>query len=72
MNLLVAFWVFGVDIDLIVSKDNALGWFFIKNDTQWNQLFFLTYEESMLFHLVPIWPFGGIILHCVIQEIEAL
>ena len=72
VQLLVGAWVLSVHIDLVVLKYNSLRWVFVKDQVEGNLLALSSREERMLLHLIPCKSLLRLILHRLIEEIEAL
>ena len=72
MQLLVGTWVLSVYIDLVVFKYDPFRWVFIKDQVERNLLAFSSRKERVRFHLFPCKSLVRLILHRLVEEIEAL
>ena len=72
VQFLVGMWIFCIHVDLIISEYNAFRRIFVENDVEWDLLSFCDCKEVMFLHLFPAKSGLRIILHCLVEEIEAL
>ena len=72
VQFLVGMRVFRVNIDLIISEHNTFGRVFVENNVKRDLLGFCDCEEIMLLHLLPTYSGLRVVLHCLVEEIEAL
>ena len=72
VQLLVSSWVLGIHVDLVVLEHYPLWWILIEDKVERDLHAFSRREEGMLPHLVPAQSFLRLVLHRLVEEVEAL
>ena len=72
MESLVGSRVLSVDEDFVIFENDSLWGIFIKHDVEWDLFIVCCFEERVLLHLLPRQSLIRIVLHCLVEKIEAL